>query len=212
MYLARTTAFLKPLFKGRVWNVHGASKDLYLTFDDGPIPDLTPWVLDTLAEYDAKATFFVIGRNAAANPVLLTRIRDAGHSVGNHTWDHCNGWKTNTFAYLRNTLRCQEVTNTRLFRPPYGKLTGVQSRALRSRFDVIMWEVLSADFDTTIDGERCLHNVLANARPGSIIVFHDSLKAEQRLRFVLPKVLDHYAALGYRFKALPETGVRAGSR
>lgn len=206
MYLARSHALLKALFKERVWNVPGSGKELYLTFDDGPIPGVTPWVLDTLAQHQAKATFFVIGRNAATNPALLARIRAEGHCVGNHTWDHLNGWKTSTFAYLRNVLRCQGVTGSRLFRPPYGKLTREQARALRTRFDIVMWEVLSADFDTAITGERCLKNVIRHTRPGSIIVFHDSLKAEARLRIALPKVLEHFAGQGYRFCALSGTG------
>ncbi len=206
MYLARSHALLKALFRERVWNVPGSGTELYLTFDDGPIPGVTPWVLDTLAQHQAKATFFVIGRNAATNPELLARIRAEGHGVGNHTWDHLNGWKTGTFAYLRNVLRCQSVTGGRLFRPPYGKLTREQARALRTRFDIVMWEVLSADFDTTITGERCLKNVITHAKPGSIIVFHDSLKAEARLRFALPKVLEHFAQQGYRFSALGGTG------
>ncbi|MEO8587780.1 MAG: polysaccharide deacetylase family protein [Flavobacteriales bacterium] len=209
MYVARTPALVKPLFKELVWNIPGEGRDLYLTFDDGPIPEVTPWVLDTLAAHDAKASFFVIGRNAAANPEILARIKAEGHSVGNHTWDHCNGWNTNTFVYLRNVMRCQHLTGTRLFRPPYGRLTRGQARALGARFNVVMWEVLSADFDTSITGERCLRNVVRNAKPGSIIVFHDSVKADPRLRYALPKVLEHFDSMGYTFKALPEAPARS---
>ncbi|HMC96749.1 MAG TPA: polysaccharide deacetylase family protein [Flavobacteriales bacterium] len=209
MYLARTPALIKPLFKGRMWNVPGPGKDLYLTFDDGPIPEVTPWVLDILASRGAKATFFVIGRNATDHPSLLDRIRKEGHGLGNHTWDHRNGWKTPAFAYLRSVMRCQAITGTPLFRPPYGRLTRRQARALRARFDLVMWEVLSADFDRNITGERCLQNVVSNTRAGSIIVFHDSLKAEPRLRFALPKVLEHFSAQGYEFKVLALSAERS---
>lgn len=181
-------------------------KELYLTFDDGPIPGVTPWVLDTLASFHAKATFFCIGRNAAENPAILQRIRTEGHVVGNHTWDHPRGRRTGTFSYLRNVLRCQSVTGSRLFRPPYGSITRRQAAALRTRFDLVLWDVLSGDFDTRLDGETCLRNAISNVKPGSIIVFHDSLKAEERLRYALPRTLEHLGKQGYRFKALVATG------
>lgn len=204
MYLARTPALAKRLMGGLVWGMPGRHKDLYLTFDDGPDPEVTPWVLDTLARSKAKATFFCTGRNAEANPALMDRLRREGHSVGNHTWDHPDGWRTPTASYLRNVLRCQRSTGTRLFRPPYGRITPRQARALRSRFEIVMWEVLSADFDTAIGGERCLRNVLRHARPGSIIVFHDSPKAWPRLRHALPLALERFAADGFAMRALPE--------
>ena len=184
-------------------------KVLYLTFDDGPIPVVTPWVLDVLREHGALGTFFVIGKNAEAHPSLLDRIRSEGHSIGNHTWDHLNGWRTSTPKYLENIERAQVLTGTRLFRPPYGRITGEQARALRGRYDLVMWDVLSADFDTRVSGERCLRNVLRHASAGSIIVFHDSVKAEERMRHALPQVLTHFSKAGYVFKALPEYGIRA---
>ncbi|MEZ4738336.1 MAG: polysaccharide deacetylase family protein [Flavobacteriales bacterium] len=192
-----------------MWNIPGGGKkDLYLTFDDGPIPEVTPWVLDTLAEYDAKATFFCIGSNCVAHPEILDRIHREGHSVGNHTYDHLPGRKTPLRTYLRNVIRCQEFTGTRLFRPPYMSLTLAQGRALRSRFDVVLWDVLSGDFDPDIDGPQCLENVLSAARPGSIVLFHDSLGAEARVRYALPRVLVHFAEQGYRFRALNEERIR----
>ena len=184
-------------------------KVLYLTFDDGPIPEVTPWVLDVLRKHGALGTFFVIGKNAEAHPSLLERIRSEGHSIGNHTWDHLNGWKTPARTYLENTDRAQRITGTKLFRPPYGRMTGEQARALRGRYDLVMWDVLSTDFDTRVSGERCLRNVLRHARAGSIIVFHDSVKAEERMRHTLPQVLTHFSKAGYVFKALPENGIRA---
>ena len=208
MYLTRTPRTVRSFFREVVWNVPGTSKDLYLTFDDGPIPEVTPWVLDTLAEYDAKATFFCIGANCATNPDILERIRREGHTVGNHTYDHLPGRKTPLRTYLRNVLRCQEFTGTRLFRPPYMSLTLAQGRALRSRFEVVLWDVLSGDFDADIDGAKCLENVLAAVRPGSIVLFHDSLGAEERVRYALPRTLEHFAKQGYRFRALDERALR----
>lgn len=209
MYLTRTPKPVQSFFREVVWNIPGGGKkDLYLTFDDGPIPEVTPWVLDTLAGYDAKATFFCIGSNCVAHPEILERIRRDGHSVGNHTYDHLPGRKTPFRTYLRNVIRCQEFTGTRLFRPPYMSLTLAQGRALRSRFEVVLWDVLSGDFDPDIDGPQCLENVLSAARPGSIVLFHDSLGAEARVRYALPRVLEHYAEQGYRFRALNEERIR----
>ena len=205
MYLVRTPALMKPLAGELLWHMPRSERALYLTFDDGPIPEVTPWVLDQLARFDAKGTFFCIGRNAAAHPWILDRIRNEGHAVGNHTWDHPSGWRTDQRNYLRNVLQCQAITGTRLFRPPYGRITRGQSKALSTRFRIVMWEVLSADFDTSLSGEDCLRNTCGNAQPGSIIVFHDSTKAEPRLRHALPLVLEHFSREGYVFRALPES-------
>ncbi|HRH69568.1 MAG TPA: polysaccharide deacetylase family protein [Flavobacteriales bacterium] len=204
MYLTRTPRAVQALFKSLTWRMSGPGKDLYLTFDDGPIPEVTPWVLDTLAGYGAKATFFCVGRNAQKHPELLSRIRMEGHSVGNHTFDHVRGRSTSLRGYLRGTLQCQAITKTSLFRPPYGSLTMRQLRVLRSHFTIVMWDVLSGDFDRELDAPSCLRNVIDLARPGSIVVFHDSLKAEDRLRHALPGTLAHFAQQGYDFKALPE--------
>lgn len=202
-YLARMPWWLRLWWPGRLWRVKGAVQRVYLTFDDGPIPAVTPWVLDELERHGAKATFFCIGRNAETEPELLARIRSAGHGVGNHTYDHPNGIRTRRFTYLRSVLRCQRIIGTPLFRPPYGRLTRAQAKALRNRFRLVMWDVLSADFDTTIDGERCVRNVLDHVRSGSVIVFHDSVKAEPRLRHALPRVLAELVKRGYAFDVLP---------
>lgn len=204
MYMVHAPKIIRSLFKGFTWSFSGKEKDLYLTFDDGPVPSVTPWVLDTLAEYGAKATFFCIGRNCAQHPELLARIREEGHSIGNHTYDHIRGLRTSTRGYLRNVLQCQELTGTRLFRPPYLSISRAQFAAVRKRFDVVLCDVLSGDFDTTIDGARCWRNVLTNVRPGSIVIFHDSLKGEERLRYALPRTLVHFTKLGYRFRALED--------
>lgn len=199
----RIPRILQWLLPGYVWRVHGPEKVLYLTFDDGPIAELTPWVLDRLADHGAKATFFCLGRNCASAPEVVARIREEGHVLGNHTWDHPRGRSTNTWSYLRNVVKAAPMTSSTAFRPPYGSITLAQARALRKRYSIILWDVLSGDYDVRLTGEHCAKRVLANARPGSIIVFHDSLKAEPRLRIALPTVLAHFAAQGYRFAALP---------
>ena len=209
MVLVRPPALLRLLYRDLIWRMPAEGKDLYLTFDDGPVPVVTPWVLDELRAHNARASFFVIGANAAAQPDLLERIRREGHSVGNHTWSHENGWRTTLRAYMASIERTQAITGTPLFRPPYGRITRAQSRAMHARHDIVMWSVLSADYDTETGEEECLRNVLRHARPGSIIVFHDSLKAEQRLRFALPRVLSHFSGLGYVFKCLPVSGIKA---
>lgn len=212
MYLIRTPALLKPLMKELQWSGPAEGRKLYLTFDDGPIPEVTPWVLDTLAQFGAKATFFCIGKNVALHPEIFARTKQEGHSVGNHTYDHLNGWNTPSFTYLRNVLRCQTLTGSKLFRPPYGRITQQQALALRTRFNVVMWDVLSADFDRSLDGERCLRNVVEHSVAGSIIVFHDSLKAESRLRHALPAALAHFAAEGYSMEALSEDPITPSVR
>lgn len=194
---------LQWLFPGYVWRMPGTGKVMHLTFDDGPIPDVTPWVLDELARYDAKATFFCIGRNCAAHPAIVDRIRAEGHGLGNHTWDHPRGRDTPLTDYLGNVSAAQPFTGTPAFRPPYGSLTRSQSKALRSTYRIVLWDVLSGDYDTRLDGDRCSRNVIRHAGPGSIVVFHDSLKAEARLRVALPAVLAHFTDRGYRFAALP---------
>ena len=195
------------MFPKRVWAFPFSEKQVYLTFDDGPIPEVTPWVLDLLKKHQAKATFFCIGDNIRKYPELSRRIIAEGHAIGNHTFHHLNGWKTKPRNYIENVLKAEaEITNcnssfvnrqssivnhTSLFRPPYGRLTSKQAKQLQEKgYKIIMWDVLSADFDTDISEEKCFENVSKNIRLGSIIVFHDSLKAENNLRYALPKIID----------------------
>ena len=182
----------------------GDEKVLYLTFDDGPHPQITPFVLETLSHYQAKATFFCIGKNVAAYPNVFRQIIDAGHKVGNHTFNHLNGWKTDDQHYLDDIGAAKKYIDSELFRPPYGRITKFQAELVEKNFQLktIMWDVLSGDFDTKITGEQCSKNVIHKAGPGSIIVFHDSEKAWPRLETTLPKVLRHFSEAGYSFKHL----------
>jgi peptidoglycan-N-acetylglucosamine deacetylase len=210
----RRSGYPQPLvvLKGRSAGPMG-SGDIYITFDDGPIPVITPWVLDTLNEYNAKATFFCVGDNIEKHPDIFSRILSEGHSVGNHTYNHLNGWKTKHKDYLDNILKCNSLLNSYpqhvnphllpLFRPPYGKMKKSQIASLKSDFSIILWDVLSGDFDQTITEEKCLKNVLTKTRQGSIIVFHDSLKAKKNLFYTLPKFLEHFSKQGCKFSLLP---------
>ena len=207
-YLVKTPKFVQRLFPKRIWTLPNTKKEVFLTFDDGPIPEVTPWVLDILKEHQAKATFFCIGDNISKHPEVFNKIISEGHSFGNHTYNHLNGWMTGVDDYVSNcskfeeilhsvqndksTITNQQSTINNLFRPPFGKITSKQSSILQEKgYKIIMWDILSADFDQTISKERCLENVLKNIQVGSIVVFHDSLKAEEKLRYVLPKVLDY---------------------
>ena len=176
---------------------------MYLTFDDGPVPEATPWVLDRLASHGAQATFFCVGSNADAYPELVERIRAEGHGIGGHTWDHRNGRKEQDRAYFRSVISCQNALATHLFRPPYGRLNRHQMHLLSRRYCIVMWDVLSGDFDARCSPDRCARNVLFHARNGSIVVFHDSVKAWPRLREALPRVLTDLQEQGYSFEALP---------
>lgn len=204
-YLVRTPWWLKKLYRGLVWNIPTKEKVLYLSFDDGPHPVATPFVLDELKKYGAKATFFCIGKNVQAYPQLYKRVLMEGHATGNHTQDHLNGWKTEDERYLENIAAAARLIDSDLFRPPYGRISAFQSSLLRAapfNYNIIMWEVLSADFDRALTGERCARYVIGRARRGSIVVFHDSEKAFDRLREALPAVLEHFSGLGYRFETI----------
>ncbi|MBK8228439.1 MAG: polysaccharide deacetylase family protein [Flavobacteriales bacterium] len=212
MVPVRPPALLRLFWPSLLWRMPAHHRTLYLTFDDGPTPGVTPWVLDTLREHEAQGTFFLVGRNAEQHPALVQRIRSEGHAIGNHTYSHLNGWRATAHDYAADTDLAQGFTGTRLFRPPYGRITRRQSAELRKRFTVVMWDALSMDFDARVAPEACLRNVLKQARAGSIIVFHDSRKAEIRLRHALPLALEAWREQGYRFAALPEMGITAPQR
>jgi len=204
-YLVKTPNWIRKIFKASIWQLDKTSKSIYLSFDDGPHPVITAFVLDELKKYGAKATFFCIGGNVVENPLLFDRIINEGHSVGNHTYDHLNGWKTSPADYLQNVAEAAKHINSDLFRPPYGRITAKQHKQLRSLarpFRVVMWTVLSGDFDVNITAEQCCNNVLKNAESGSVVVFHDSEKAYERLRFALPAVLEYFSEKGYKFEKI----------
>jgi len=173
-----------------LWRYMDADK-VYLTFDDGPVPEATPWVLDQLATYGAKGTFFCIGNNVRKYPDIYDRILAEGHTVGNHTYNHSNGWKTPTRQYIAGVAAAAAVIDSKLFRPPYGKLRPRQLKELEADYKVVMWDVLSGDYDPALTAEQCIQNVLRHTKAGSIIVFHDSVKAIDKLTAVLPVVLQH---------------------
>lgn len=202
MYLVKTPQFIQGLFPNFTWHIPTEEKTLFLTFDDGPIPEVTPWVLEQLAVYEAKATFFCVGDNIRKHPEVFQQVIDAGHAVGNHTYNHLNGWASDNIPYFHNVRHCANQVHSVLFRPPYGRLTPKQAQFLLRHYRIVMWDVLSGDFDANITPEQCFQNVALHAAPGSIVVFHDSLKAFDNLRYALPQVLEHFSAQGYRFEKL----------
>lgn len=209
MYLVKTPWWLKAIYPSFVWNMPRNEKAIYLTFDDGPHETATPFVLDELRKFNAKATFFCIGRNVQELPTIYQRILDEGHTVGNHTFNHLNGWKTDNATYLGNIQQAAGIIQSNLFRPPYGRIKKSQAKLFHqeppisnSQSTIIMWDVLSGDFDAALSSEKCLNNVLRNATNGSIIVFHDSTKAWDRMNYALPKVLEHFSRQGFRFESL----------
>ena len=204
MYLVKTPELIQNLFPNFVWRIPTSDKRIFLTFDDGPIPEVTPWVLQQLSNYSAKATFFCVGENVERYPNVFDRVRREGHTVANHTNNHISGWRTENIPYFHNVRRGANLVKSPIFRPPYGRIKPSQVPFLMRHYRIIMWDVLSGDFDPKISVDQCLKNVIDNARQGSIIVFHDSLKSQRKLEYVLPKVLDHFTQLGYRFDPLTE--------
>ena len=211
LYWIKTHWIVKKLFHNYIWDVSNENKTVYLTFDDGPIPGVTPWVINQLEKYNVKATFFCIGDNIYKHPELFEELITAGHSIGNHTFNHLDGWKTQKFEYLDNIKKCEEIiflnsktaNKSKIFRPPYGKIKRSQSKAIRNLgYKIVMWDILSADFDQKISKEECLANVLLNIESGSIIVFHDSIKAFRNLEYVLPRTLDYLKNNNYNCKVL----------
>jgi peptidoglycan/xylan/chitin deacetylase (PgdA/CDA1 family) len=206
-YFVKTPWWLKKIYSSYTWSIPTKDNVIYLTFDDGPHPEITPFVLKELKNYNALATFFCIGKNVLAYPDVYKQILNEGHSVGNHTQNHLNGWKTSNDVYMSDVAEAANYIDSNLFRPPYGKITLFQARHLRGAMKgrkpkVIMWDVLSADFDERITNEQSLQYVILKALPGSIVVFHDSEKAFQKLQYALPKVLHHFSDKGFKFLSL----------
>lgn len=193
------------LFRDLIWKFQGREKELFLTFDDGPEPNVTDWVLEILQKYDAKATFFCLGKKVEENPKLFSDIIAKGHSVGNHTYSHLKAWSTAGKNYISDVKRASKYIETNLFRPPYGKIRPHQVKELKKDFKIVMWDILAKDYDKRVSEQTCLRNVINYAESGSIIVLHDSLKAKEKLQYVLPRILEHYSNLGFRFSSIPFT-------
>ena len=207
--------FIHPPAIFRLFNkkylVTGLNQDrkvIFLTFDDGPTPEVTPSVLNILRQKEVKATFFLVGKNVKEHTEIFRMIVDQGHSVGNHTFDHLNGWKTSAGKYAENVLRCNEYLRTTLFRPPYGRFTPSQYFLIRKSFRFILWSVLSGDFRKEITPDQCLQNVLKYTTSGSIVVFHDSIKAKDKVLYALPRFIDEFREKGFEFHGIemPENG------
>ncbi|MDO7173409.1 polysaccharide deacetylase family protein [Mariniflexile sp. AS56] len=214
----KTPLVVKKMFPNYVWDIATNDNVIYLTFDDGPTPEITTWTLDTLKAFNAKATFFCIGNNIEKHPEIFQHILDEGHAIGNHTNNHIKGWKTKAKDYLENVSLCESVFKNKiphsgtgnspspivnLFRPPYGQITPKQGKKLLGLgYKIIMWDILSFDWEKDIPKETCLKNVLSKTTNGSIVVFHDSVKASKNMQYVLPKVLKYYSKKGFSFKAL----------
>lgn len=205
MYLTRTPGFVKEFLPQVVWDLPAGNDTIYLTFDDGPHPELTSQVLSILAKYDATGTFFCVGDNIQKYPDTFDKLKEHRQGIGSHTYHHLNGWASENITYFKNVKRAASLSGSTLFRPPYGRIKPSQVSFIKRHYMIVMWSVLSGDFDTTITGQKCFDNVRKSAQDGSIVVFHDSEKAADRLLYALPRMLDHFSKLGYRFKAIPQS-------
>jgi peptidoglycan/xylan/chitin deacetylase (PgdA/CDA1 family) len=209
LHFYRTPPFFKFFSKHLEWKIKTDKKEIFLTFDDGPIPGLTPYILDQLDEFGAKARFLCVGDNVTKFPEIFKLVVEGGHAVGNHTFNHLKAWSTSKTAYLVNVQKCQRVlienglkSARPLFRPPHGQITPGAINALKQTYHIIMWDVLSYDFSKAHTAEKSLEKIIKMTRPGSTVVFHDNYKAEEKLKYILPKYLRHYGELGYSFKKL----------
>ncbi|HQV87136.1 MAG TPA: polysaccharide deacetylase family protein [Chitinophagaceae bacterium] len=206
-YFVKTPWWLKQLYSSRIWSIDTNEKKIYLTFDDGPHPTITPFVLGELKKYGAKATFFCIGKNVVSYPGVYQQILDEGHRTGNHTQNHLNGWQTVNDIYFSDIEEATLYINSDLFRPPYGRIRSSQAKYIRRAMDketakIVMWDVLSGDFDKSTTPEQCLKNVVEKTNDGSVIVFHDSVKAWEKLSYTLPRILEHFSRKGFTFSAI----------
>ncbi|MBK8140943.1 MAG: polysaccharide deacetylase family protein [Chitinophagaceae bacterium] len=206
-YFVKTPWWLKQLYSSRIWSIDTNEKKIYLTFDDGPHPTITPFVLGELKKYGAKATFFCIGKNVVRYPDVYQQILDEGHRTGNQTQNHLNGWQTVNDIYFSDIEEATLYINSDLFRPPYGRIRSSQAKYIRRAMDketakIVMWDVLSGDFDKSTTPEQCLKNVVEKTNDGSVIVFHDSVKAWEKLSYTLPRILEHFSRKGFTFSVI----------
>lgn len=202
IFLIQPSKLIKKFYSKAIWNIHTSEKEIYLTFDDGPIPGLTEWILDTLDRYNAKATFFCVGENILKHPNIFDRILKEGHQVANHTQNHIKGFSYNLEDYLHNVEQCEVLTKSKIFRPPYGQLRKSQYRKLlQNGYRIVLWDVISYDYEK-ISAEQCFKNVSKNIKKGSVVLFHDNYKAENNVKYALEETLKKYTELGYVFKAI----------
>ena len=205
MYPVKTPWLVKQLYPNLLWNHNRDQRCIYVTFDDGPIPIVTPFVLNILKQYNAKATFFCIGDNVRKHPEVFEQVKNGGHAIGNHTFNHLNGWHTDDKTYVDNFLQADHLIGSKLFRPPYGRIKRSQVKLIQEAkpgIKIVMWNVLSADFDAAISPEKCLDNVIKNVKGGEIVLFHDSLKAHERMEYALPRALEYWSKQGFEFKTI----------
>ena len=205
----KTPKLLKSLFSVPIWSIPSAKNEIYLTFDDGPIPGLTAYILDVLKEFNAYATFFCVGDNIRKHTPILEKTIDQGHAIGNHTYNHLKGWLTKNNEYFTNIDKCSaeiskhlQTKHKPLFRPPYGQITSSQINSLNKDYCIIMWDILAYDFSLRHTAEKSLQKIIHYTRPGSIVVFHDNYKAESKLKFMLPQYLKHFTEKGFLFKKI----------
>lgn len=205
MLIEQPPLLYRALYPGSTWRIGNESpKRVYLTFDDGPIPEVTPWVLDQLDQHKVKATFFCVGDNVRKYPDLYRQLLENGHKTGNHTFNHLQGWKHRTAFLLENTAKAAELIDSKLFRPPHGHMRLAQNHALQNAgYNVVMWDVVTRDYSRYMSSQQVLDNVKRYTRNGSIIVFHDSLKAEKKMKFALPRAIEWLQKEGYSFALVP---------
>lgn len=202
MNIVKSPVWLRWLLPHLTWHHSRHEKIIYLTFDDGPIPDVTPQVLNILKKYNIQASFFCVGENIVKHPEIFEQLKAEGHQIGNHTFNHLKGWDTSLKEYLENVAKCHQYTQSTLFRPPYGKCTLSQFKQLRKQYNIIMWDVITYDFDAQLSPEDCYNNATQFTTNGSIVVFHDNVKALPRLLYALPKAIEYWLAAGYEFRTL----------
>ena len=200
--LVQIPAIIQRFFPSIIWNKEKVNKTIYLTFDDGPHESLTPFILDELKKYKAKATFFYQGSQAEKHPLLLKRCVEEKHQIGNHTYSHLNGWATKNEDYFKDIEKANEFLHSKLFRPPYGRIKPSQIRHISQYYDIIMWDILSWDFDKNTSTEECYNNIISNAMSGSIIVLHENEKSIENVKQVLPRVLSYFNSHGFKFETL----------
>jgi len=208
MQVVKTPIFVKKLYKSLYWNLSREKKTLYLTFDDGPTPDITEKVLGLLNRFKAKATFFVLGRNVDRYSSIYNSVLEQGHAPGNHTYSHLQGWKTRNKEYFKDIELAGITVHSKLFRPPYGKITRPQLLHLRKLYSIIMWDIMSYDYSPMVTPQQCFGYVQNHAAPGSIIVFHDSVKASKNMFYALEKTLDYFSERGYAFNAINQSDLK----